>query len=376
MVSGAVRVGIDCLRRDGFGLLRGARVGLVTNHTGLSADGVSTIDLLHDAPDVRLVALFGPEHGVRGTADEEIADGVDNRTGLPVYSLYGERKAPSAEQLQGIDTLVFDIQDIGCRFYTYVSTLGHVLAAAEAAGVRVVVLDRPNPIGGVAVEGPLPDPDKLSFTAFHTVPVRHGMTAGEMARSMAAERFPAVELDIVPCEGWERGQWYDQTGLPWVDPSPNMRSLTAAALYPGIGLLEFTNVSVGRGTPTPFEVFGAPYVDAGRLQEALTEWALPGIAFEAATFTPERSVFAGERCGGLRLKVIDRDVLRPVRVGFAVARELRRLFPEWQTEKLNTLLANDTIRDAVLAGAGQAIEAGCASDEEAFRQRRAGFLLY
>ena len=232
----------------------------MTNHTGRTRDGRTTIDALHGADRVELAALFGPEHGIRGEVDDKVSDGRDSHTGLPVYSLYGAREKPTPEQTQGLDTLVFDIQDVGCRFYTYISTLGLVMEAASEQKLRVVVLDRPNPITGTRVEGPLADPDKLSFTACHPIPVRHGMTAGELARLFRAERGLVCPLEVVPCEGWRRGDWYDATGLLWVNPSPNMRSLTAATLYPGVGLLEMTNLSVGRGTDTPFEVVGAPYI--------------------------------------------------------------------------------------------------------------------
>ena len=228
--NGAVLTGVDVLARDGFQPLHGGSVGLVTNHTGLTRDGRTTIDALHDAPGVSLRALFGPEHGLRGDHDEDVADGTDVRTGLPAYSLFGARTRPTPEQLTGLDTLVFDIQDIGCRFYTYVSTLGNVLEAADVHGLRVVVLDRPNPITGMAVEGPLTDADALSFVAYHPIPIRHGLTVGELARLMHAEKRLACRLEVIPCENWRRGDWYDATGLLWTNPSPNMRRLSAAAL--------------------------------------------------------------------------------------------------------------------------------------------------
>ena len=237
--------GLDILARDGFAPLQGCRVGLVTNHTGLTRDGQATIDALFDTPGVSLVALFGPEHGIRGERDEDVPDATDAKTGLPVYSLFGARTQPSGEQLAGLDTLVFDIQDIGCRFYTYLSTLGNVLEATNAYGLRVVVLDRPNPINGLATEGPLADADKLGFVAYHPIPIRHGLTLGEMARLLHAEKSLACPLDIIPCENWRRGDWFDATGLLWTNPSPNMRRLTASVLYPGVGLLEMTNLSVG-----------------------------------------------------------------------------------------------------------------------------------
>lgn len=370
--------GIDVLARDGFSPLRGQRVGLVTNHTGLTLEGRTTIDALHAAPGVSLSALFGPEHGIRGEFDEKIADGRDAKTGLPVYSLYGAREKPTPEQLQDVDTLVFDIQDIGCRFYTYVSTLGRVMEAASEQGKRVVVLDRPNPITGTHVEGPLADPDRLSFVAYHSIPVRHGMTVGELARLFHAEKGFSCPLEVIPCENWRRGDWYDATGLLWVDPSPNMRSLTAAALYPGVGLLEMTNVSVGRGTDTPFEVVGAPFMEPQALAAALNSEDLPGVRCVPIRFTPRASVCVGEPCGGVRLLVTDRAALDAVRLGLTLAVVLRRLYPNaWKHEKLMTLLANQAVFAAVSDGADYAAmsrrwEAGLRE----FVERRERFLLY
>ncbi|MBV9848774.1 MAG: DUF1343 domain-containing protein [Armatimonadetes bacterium] len=373
-----VLTGIDVLEREGFAPLRGRRVGLVTNHTGLARDGRTTIDVLHRAKEVELAALFGPEHGIRGEKDERVADGTDAKTGLPVYSLYGAREKPTPEQLRDVDTLVFDIQDIGCRFYTYISTLGNVMEAAGEQGLRVVVLDRPNPITGQHVEGPLADEDKLSFTAYHPLPVRHGMTVGELARLFHAERGLSCPLDVVPCEGWRRGDWYDATGLLWTDPSPNMRALMAAALYPGVGLLEMTNLSVGRGTDAPFELVGAPFMDAHALAAALNAERLPGVRCYPVRFTPRASRFAGESCGGVRLLVTDREALDAVRVGLTLAAVLRRLYPQdWQHGKLLTLLANQKVFDAVAAGADyRALVQIWDADLREFLARRARFLLY
>lgn len=373
-----VFTGIDVLIRDGFEALHGSRVGLVTNHTGLTRNGQATIDALHEAPEVSLEALFGPEHGIRGEQDEHVADGRDDKTGLPVWSLYGTRMRPTAEQLAGLDTLVFDIQDIGCRFYTYLSTLGHILDAASEQGQRVVVLDRPNPIGGLAAEGPLADLEALSFVACHPIPVRHGLTLGEMARLLHAEKHLACLLEVVSCEGWRRGDWYDATGLVWTNPSPNMRRLTAAALYPGVGLLEFTNVSVGRGTDTPFEVFGAPYIAARTLAEALNAEGLPGVRFVPFRFTPTASVFQGEACGGVQLLATDRDRLNAVQVGLTLAVTLRRLYPDdWQPDKLRTLLVSARTQEALMVGASYADMAdGWAEELRDFGDRAGAVRLY
>lgn len=333
--------GIDVLKRDGFKQLAGRRVGLITNHTGKDRDGNSTIDLLFQAKSVKLVALFSPEHGIRGQADEAVGDTKDPKTGLPIYSLYGERKRPSPDTLRGIDTLVFDIQDIGARFYTYITTMGYAMEEAAKAGIRFVVLDRPNPINGVDVEGPLADPDQLSFTAYHSLPIRHGMTVGELARLFNAERKIGVQLEVIPMEGWRRTMWFDETGLLWINPSPNMRSLTAAALYPGIGLLETTNLSVGRGTDRPFELIGAPWLDGQRLAERLNRAGLTGVRFIPVRFTPNGSVFANQECGGVNIIVTDRHAFDSVRCGIEVAVALRELFPsQWQIERYGRLLAN------------------------------------
>ena len=376
--TGSVLTGIDVLARESFAALRGTRVGLVTNHTGLTRDGQTSIDALHAAPGVTLAALFGPEHGLRGEHDEAVADGMDSKTGLSVYSLFGARTQPTPEQMEGLDMLVIDIQDIGCRFYTYLSTLLHVMQAASAHGLRVVVLDRPSPIGGMAVEGPLADTDALSFVACHPIPVRHGLTLGEMARLMHFETGLTCPLEVIPCEGWRRRDWYDATGLLWTNPSPNMRRLTAAALYPGVGLLEFTNVSVGRGTDTPFEVFGSPYIDPCPFAAALNAADLPGVRFVPTCFTPAVSVFAGERCGGVQIYVTDRERLNAVAVGLTLAVTLRDLYPEaWQPEKLATLLVSKQAQEALLSSRSAAeIAAGWADDLAAWEARAQAFRLY
>lgn len=374
----SVLTGIDVLLRDGLRLLDGSDCGLITNHTGLTRDGIPTVDVLHHGPGVRLRTLFGPEHGIRGAIDDKVEDGRDERTGLPVHSLYGPRTEPTAEQLAGLDTLVFDIQDVGCRFYTYLSTLGHCLVAAARHGLRFVVLDRPNPIGGEAVEGPLADDSRLSFVAWHPIPVRHGMTLGEMARLIVADRQLKVELVVVKCEGWKRADWWDATGLTWVNPSPNMRSLTQATLYPGPALLEFTNVSVGRGTDTPFELFGAPWIEPRAFAHALNAAKLPGIRFIPVRFTPRVSRFENELCGGVQLLVTDRLKFAPVRTGLEMARTLRQLHRDrWQASKLMTLLVNRAAMDALMADEPVAtLQKEWAAPLKAFNDVRKHFLLY
>lgn len=378
-----VLLGVDVLVRDGFAPLRDKRLGLITNHTGLASDGRTTIDLFAEAEGVTLVRLFGPEHGLRGELDQaQIADGVDGPTGLEVVSLYGPRRAPEPPHLADLEALVFDIQDIGCRFYTYVSTMKLAMRAAADAGIDFVVLDRPNPIGGVAVEGPMLDPGSESFVGCHTLPLRHGMTAGELAemfRREGDERGPIeVRLTVVRCEGWRRGMTWDETGLVWTNPSPNMRRLTQALLYPGVGLLETTNVSVGRGTDTPFELFGAPWIEPRALAAALNAAEPPGVRFVPRWFTPASSTHAGARCGGIDVVVEDAAKLHAVDTGLTIAATLRDLYPEsWESERFNRLL----IGGEVFA----ALEKGAPADElrrlareglEEFARRRAAVLLY
>jgi uncharacterized protein YbbC (DUF1343 family) len=374
-----VLTGIDVLRRDGFAPLEGARVGLITNHTGRDSRGVSTARLLHAAPNVELIALFSPEHGPAGRLDEgDIPDGTDPETGRPVFSLYGQTRQPTDAQLAGIDTLVFDIQDVGTRFYTYVSTMGEAMRAASTRGLRFVVLDRPNPINGVDVEGPMLDAGRESFVAFHRLPLRHGLTVGELARLFDAELGLGLDPLVVAVEGWRRDDYYDATGLPWVDPSPNMRSLRAAVLYPGIGLLETTNLSVGRGTDTPFEVIGAPWLDGTALATALAHANLPGVAFVPIRFTPTASTHAGGACGGVSIIVTDRARFRSVRTGLEIACRLRELHPdEWEAAKCDRLLGSRSALEALLDGACAAeIETQGETALASFRGRREPILLY
>ncbi len=369
--------GIDVLKRQQFAPLKGLRVGLITNHTGTDRERNSTIDLLHGAPDVKLAALFSPEHGIRGLLDEKVGDSVDEKTGLRVYSLYGEHRAPLPAQLAGLDALVFDIQDIGTRFYTYISTLGNCLEAGARAGKKFYVLDRVNPIGGVELEGPVLV-GETSFTGWHPIPVRHGMTTGELARMFNAEKSIGAALTVIPVDNWERSMLFDQTGLPWINPSPNMRSLTEALLYPGIGLLETTALSVGRGTDTPFEIIGAPYIDDGKLALELNRLNLPGVRFVPIRFTPKSSVYSGKACGGVNIVVTDRSLLKPVRTGLAIAREIQRLYPaEFGVEKLNRLLAHPFTTDGIrrLTTLGD-LERAWADDFKQFESRRKNFLLY
>jgi uncharacterized protein YbbC (DUF1343 family)/CubicO group peptidase (beta-lactamase class C family) len=371
-----IRNGIDVLVAQDFAPLQGLNVGLITNHTGTDRNRRPTIDLLWCAPGVTLKALFSPEHGIRGALDQRVPDSVDQETGLPVYSLYGERHAPTPEQLQGLDALVFDIQDIGCRFYTYISTLGLCLEAADQAQLKFFVLDRVNPINGLEVDGSIWKED-TSFIAFHTLPVRHGMTVGELARMFNAERHCQTDLTVIPLQGWRRGLWFDETGLPWTNPSPNMRSLTEAMLYPGVGLLEMANLSVGRGTGTPFEVVGAPYIQDVQLAAELNQMRVPGVRFIPVQFTPNASVFKDTPCRGVSILLTDRERCRVVDIGLAIAQTLHRLYPQFQFEKFNRLLGDpDTLRAVRDGERLPNIRASWASDLEAFRARRAKYLIY
>ncbi|MBL9137818.1 MAG: DUF1343 domain-containing protein [Verrucomicrobiales bacterium] len=372
-----VRNGIDVLKGQGFAPLRRKKVGLITNHTGIDDERRSTIDLLKQAPEVELRALFSPEHGIRGQLDDKVPDGVDERTGLPVYSLYGENRQPRPDQLAGLDTLVFDIQDIGCRFYTYIATLGLSMEAAAKQRLEFIVLDRVNPIAGSRVEGPVYTGNQFPFIAFHSLPVRHGMTIGELARMFNAERGWNVNLTVIPIEGWRRSEWFDETGLPWINTSPNMRNLTEAILYPGVGLVEFA-VSVGRGTDTPFEVVGAPYVQDVEFATALNRANLPGIRFVPIRFTPTASVFKGEPCGGAYLILTDRDKCPVVDVGILLAATLQRLYPgKFALDKVQSLLQHTATIEALRAGKSlQEIKALWSTDLGEFNARRGSFLLY
>jgi uncharacterized protein YbbC (DUF1343 family)/CubicO group peptidase (beta-lactamase class C family) len=375
--SGGVMNGIDVLVKDGFKPFRGKKVGLITNHTGIDRNRHATIDLLREAAGVELVALFSPEHGIRGVLDEKVPDGRDEKTGLPIYSLYGENRAPKPEQLAGLDLLVFDLQDIGCRFYTYISTLGESLMVAARVGVPFVVLDRVNPITGVRVEGPVLEGER-SFVGWHDIPLRHGMTAGELARMFQKERGVGGALTVIPCEGWSRSAWFDATSLPWINTSPNMRSLTQATLYPGVGMVEMCNISVGRGTDAPFEKVGAPYVDDRALAKVLNGTHLPGYRFVPIRFTPTVNKFAGKECGGVQILLTDRDTARSVDLGIVLARELHRLHPvDFGVERVGKLLLHPHTLEMIRDGASlEAIRKEWEPGLNGFLRRRAEFLIY
>lgn len=378
-IKATVLTGIDVLERDDFRQLAGQNIGLITNQTGINAAGISTIQLLHDANNVKLRAIFSPEHGLLGKLDVPLIENdVDSKTGMEVFSLYGSTRKPEAEMLDSLDTLVFDIQDIGARFYTYISTMGLAMQAAAENNKRFVVLDRPNPINGLTVSGPVLDEGRQSFTGFHRLPVRHGMTIGELALMIKADLALELELEIVSLEGWHRADFFDATGLQWVNPSPNMRSLTEAILYPGIGLLETTNLSVGRGTDTPFELFGAPWLDGNKLTLELNRLDLPGVVFTAIRFTPHASKFEGELCEGVSIRITDRGQFESVRSGLEIAVQLRSLYPQqWEIESYDRLLVNAAVLNALRhARPYPDIHEVFIDDLQKFIAHRTGFLIY
>ena len=376
--AAAVLTGIDVLRAEGFAILRGKRVGLVTNHTGRARDGATTIDLLHRAQEVKLVALFSPEHGIRGILDSKVPSEKDEATGLPIHSLYGETRRPTAAMLQGLDVIVIDLQDIGTRFYTYMTTMAYVMEEARKHNLAVVVLDRPNPIGGVQIEGPLLDSGDFGFTGYFAMPIRHSLTLGELAKLFNGENKIGAELTVVAMRNWERGRWFDETGLPWINPSPNMRNLIQATVYPGIGAIEGTNISVGRGTDTPFEQVGAPWIDGVQLADALNARGIAGVRFYPVRFTPISSKYANEACQGVFMIVTDRAALRPVRLGLEVAAALNKLYgAKFELESAQRLFGSKDTLTRVRAGEDPAaIVATWGAGEARWRLRRAGYLLY
>jgi uncharacterized protein YbbC (DUF1343 family)/CubicO group peptidase (beta-lactamase class C family) len=386
--NGTVKTGIDVLEEHGFDLLKAnddknkKKIGLVTNQTGIDDDGRRTIDVLAQAPGVSLEAIFSPEHGVTGTLDTtHVGDSTDAATGVPVYSVYGGTDAarrPAPDVMKNLDAVVFDIQDAGARFYTYETTLGYFLEAAAAAGIEIIVLDRPNPVTGSFVQGPPTDAGHDSFTNYWTVPVRHGMTMGELAKMFNAERNINAKLTVVPMEGWQRGDWFDSTGLTWVNPSPNLRSVTEAALYPGVALIEGTNVSVGRGTDTPFELVGAPWVKSRELAAYLNARGITGVRFVPLTFTPTASVYSGQECGGVNIVVTDRNGFDAPESGIELAAALHKLYAtDFKIERMTELLVNQTVYDALVAGQDPRRIAQDWQDElEKFQAVRKKYLIY
>jgi uncharacterized protein YbbC (DUF1343 family) len=373
-----VQTGVDVLEADGFAPLRGRRVGLITNQTGVDSRGRRTIDLLAHARGVKLVALFSPEHGIAGRADAVVENARDAATGLTIYSLYGATRRPTTDMLRGIDALVFDIQDAGVRFYTYVTTMAYCMEESAKQHIAFFVLDRPDPFGGEAIEGPVLDPGRTSFTGYFSMPVRYGMTMGELARMFNAENKIGADLHVVAMRGWHRRESYDQTGLAWIPPSPNLPTLNAMFLYPGIEVLQVGGVSVGRGTNTPFEMIGAPWIRGEELAEALSRRKLSVVTFAPAEFTPSQQAYAGRVCHGVSITIVNRGTFKPMLMGLEIAEALHRLYPEqFQLEKIVGLLGSQSTVDRLERGdEPAAIVEGWSSDLEKFRQLRAKYLLY
>lgn len=336
-----VQTGLDVLETEKFAPLRDKHIGLITNHTGFDALGRSNIDLLAQASGLKLAALFSPEHGLAGRANESVASSKDPTTGLSIYSLYGDTRRPTDEMLEGVDALVFDIQDAGVRFYTYTVTMAYCMEEAAKRKIPFFVLDRPNPLGGEIVEGPMLDPDKTSFVAYFPIPVRYGLTIGELAQFFNSENHIGADLHVIPMRNWHRNYFFESTGIKWVPPSPALRTTKGSILYPGIEILQASGVSVGRGTQTPFEEFGAPWIDGEAVAAALDERHLPGLRFESKSFIPIGGPHSGERCSGVSVRVTDRFVVRSMRLGLEIAEILQRLYPkDFDTDKLVGLLGN------------------------------------
>jgi len=355
-----VKIGAEILIEKHLDLIKGKKIGIVTNHTGILPDGRHIVDVLNEIEDVKVVALFGPEHGIRGEVPDgkSISHGVDTKTGIPVFSLYGEVKKPTTEMLKDIDVLIFDIQDVGARFYTYISTMSYCMEACAEMGKKFIVLDRPNPVRGVYVDGPILEPRFKSFVGLHPIPVAHGMTVGELAKMFNEEAWlengMKADLTVIKMENYSRKLWFDQTGLPWIKPSPNMMTLKTAIVYTATCFIEGTNVSEGRGTQHPFEWIGAPWIDGSKLANELNSYNLPGVRFEPISFIPtdiEKVTvdpkYEGERCGGIYLNVYDREKFEPVKVGVYILYALKKLYPDkfkWRTAGQDRLWGTDKIR--------------------------------
>jgi uncharacterized protein YbbC (DUF1343 family)/CubicO group peptidase (beta-lactamase class C family) len=385
--NGQVKAGIDVLEANNFAQLqtpagRKLRVGIITNQTGLDAEGRRTIDVLAKAPNVELKAIFSPEHGILGEVDTtKIGNSVDVATGVPVYSTYGATTAsrhPSPEVLKDLDAIVYDIQDAGVRCYTYEATVGYFLESAAKAGIPLYVLDRPNPINGNYIQGAVSDPQISTFTDYHPVPMRHAMTIGELAELYNTERHIGAKLTVIKMEGWQRGDWYDETGLLWVNPSPNLRNLTEATLYPGVVLVEGTNVSVGRGTDTPFEVVGAPWIKPKDFADYLNGRMIQGVRFVPVTFTPKDSIYKGLPCGGVNIIVTDRDFFDAAELGMELGSALVKLYPnDYKIDKMIELLGNQQVFNRLKSGKDpRRIEQDVQEEIQRFVEVRKKYLLY
>jgi uncharacterized protein YbbC (DUF1343 family) len=373
------KTGIDVLEEQNFAPLRGKRIGLITNQTGVDSKGRRTIDVLAHADGVKLVALFSPEHGIAGKLDQEHVDNSkDAATGVPIFSLYGASRKPSDEDLKGLDALVFDIQDAGVRFYTYTATMGLAMEAAAKNHIAFYVLDRPNPLGGARIEGPMLDADKTAFVAYFPTPIIYGMTLGELAQLYNAEKKIGVDLHVVKLENWKRSETFAETGLTWIPPSPNLRTVAETLPYPGIEILQAGGVSVGRGTATPFEVFGAPWIKGEDLAADLTRRKIPGVTYRATTFIPASDLHKGVECGGVALTVADAAVFQSLRNGLEIAEALEKLYPgKLDIAKMITLVGNaDTITALRKGESVDSIIASWKPALDSFRETRAKYLIY
>src|SRR3984957_4730974 len=370
--------GIDVLEAEKFAPLVGKRVGLISNQTGIDRNRQSTIDLLAHAPGVKLVALFSPEHGIRGALDERVASTRDEATGLPIYSLYGETERPTDAMLAGMDAIVFDIQDAGVRFYTYITTMGYAMEAAAAHHVAFYVLDRPDPLGGERMEGPMLDRDRTNFVGYFPMPVRMAMTLGEMAKMFNVGKKIGCDLHVIRMQNWRRQMYFSDTGLPWVNPSPNLRSPEAGISYPGLEILQAGGGSGGRGTMRPFDLLGAPWIHGEEFAAYLNFRGIPGARFESEAFMPDSDLYKGELCQGIKIIVTDRDALAPMRMGLEIAVALGKLYPDkFETAKTIFLLGNAATVKQLSDGREPAvIVASWKKDIEGFRGTRTKYLLY
>jgi uncharacterized protein YbbC (DUF1343 family) len=376
--AGRVQSGLDVLEAEKFVPLRGKRIGIITNHTGLDSQGKSTIDLLSHAANVQVVALFSPEHGLAGQLDERLPSAKDPSTALHVFSLYGETLRPTDEMLKGIDTLVFDIQDAGVRFYTYTVTMAYAMEEAAKHNIAFYVLDRPNPMGGEIVEGPMLDPDKTNFVAYFPIPVRYGLTIGELAQFFNTENHINADLHVIPMKNWHRNYFFESTGLRWIPPSPNLRTIKGSIVYPGLEILQSAGVSVGRGTETPFEEFGAPWMDGEKVAAALNAVHLPGLKFVAQPFIPVTGLYAGKRCGGVGVRIGDRAAVRAMRMGLEIAVLLHKMYPQnFDASKTIVLLGNsDTVQKLDDGAPAAEILASWQSSLASYDQARRKYFLY
>jgi uncharacterized protein YbbC (DUF1343 family) len=374
-----VQTGLDVLESQKFAALRGKHVGLITNHTGLDAQGRTTADLLSRAPGVQLVALFSPEHGLAGGSnDEKIKSSKDAVTGLTVFSLYGDSRRPTEEMLQGVDALVFDVQDAGVRFYTYITTMAYCMEEAAKRHIAFYVLDRPNPIGGEIIEGPILDADKTSFVGYFPLPIRYGLTIGELAQFLNTENNIGAELHVVAMKNWHRNYFWDSTGIRWVPPSPSLLTSKGAILYPGLEILQNAGVSVGRGTETPFEEFGAPWIKGDEVAAALNARNLPGVRFLAQPFVTVSGLYAGQRSGGVAVRILDRAAVRAISMGIEIAAVLKSLYPEhFDVSKMIFLIGNDATIAALQSDTPpQEIISSWSASLSEFDAKRRKYLIY